>query len=72
MEWVGQVHLESILYFYLLGGYMGFDYQFIEFLGRGDITSAKALLIKKYPHLREDSDRIAEYIRCYQNHYCKA
>jgi hypothetical protein len=71
MERVRPLHLESISYFYLLGGYMGFDYQFTQFLRLGDIAAAQALLIKKYPHLKTDSDRIAEYIRLYQNHYCK-
>jgi hypothetical protein len=71
MEWVRPLHLESISYIYLLGGIMGFDYQFTQFLRQGDIASAKNLLIKKYPHLKTDSDRIASYIELYQDHYCK-
>jgi hypothetical protein len=69
MERVRPVHLESISYICLLGGYMGFDYQFTQLLRLGDIAAAKNLLIKKYPHLRQDSDRTALYIRLYQNHY---
>jgi hypothetical protein len=30
---------------------MDFDHAFTQLLRRGDIASAKALLIKKYPHL---------------------
>ncbi len=69
MERVRPLHLESIPYFYLLGGIMGFDYQFVQLLRLGDVAAAKALLIKKYPHLRQDSDRIALYIESYQSLY---
>ncbi|MFM6532211.1 MAG: hypothetical protein ACKPIB_28670 [Dolichospermum sp.] len=48
---------------------MNFDQQFTQLLRRGDIAAAKNLLIKQYPHLKNDSDRIAKYIRLYQNHY---
>lgn len=48
---------------------MGFDYQFTQLLRRGDIAAAKALLLKKYPHLKKDSDRIALYIESYRSHY---
>jgi hypothetical protein len=48
---------------------MGFDQQFVQFLRCGDIAAAKNLLIRKYPHLRKDSDRIALYIVMYQDHY---
>ncbi|MFM5957263.1 MAG: hypothetical protein ACKOQ2_08875 [Dolichospermum sp.] len=48
---------------------MSFDQQFTQLLRLGDIAAAKNLLIKKYPHLKQDSDRVAEYIRLYQNHY---
>jgi hypothetical protein len=45
---------------------MKFDRHFIYLLKIGDIAAAQTLLIKKYPHLKEDSDRIAMYIRRYQ------
>lgn len=48
---------------------MGFDYQFTQLLRSGDIASAKALLLRKYPHLKRDGDRIALYIELYQEHY---
>jgi hypothetical protein len=50
---------------------MNFDYQFSQFLRLGDVAAAKALLLKKYPHLKTDSDRIALYVVMYQDHYCK-
>ncbi|MFM6255604.1 MAG: hypothetical protein ACKPEQ_41810, partial [Dolichospermum sp.] len=64
--------LESISHLCLLeeiimGKY--FDQCFIRLLESGDIQGARALLIKQYPHLKNDSDRIAKYIRLYQNHY---
>ena len=68
MEWVRPLYLGPIPYLYLLGGYMGFDYQFIKLLRGGDIVAAKNLLIRKYPHLRKDSDRIELYISLYQDH----
>ncbi|MFM6220477.1 MAG: hypothetical protein ACKPCK_13560 [Dolichospermum sp.] len=46
-----------------------FDQCFIKLLESGDIAAAKNLLVQKYPHLKQDSDRIAKYIRLYQNHY---
>ncbi|MFM6671554.1 MAG: hypothetical protein ACKPJO_15735 [Dolichospermum sp.] len=46
-----------------------FDQCFIRLLRSGDIAAAKNLLIKQYPHLKNDSDRIEKYIRLYQNHY---
>jgi hypothetical protein len=48
---------------------MNFDHQFAQLLKLGDVAAAKNLLIKKYPHLRKDSDRIALYIQSYQDHY---
>ncbi|MFM6477118.1 MAG: hypothetical protein ACKPGH_27090 [Dolichospermum sp.] len=48
---------------------MNFDQQFTQLLRRGDIAAAKNLLVQKYPHLKNDGDRVAEYIRLYQNHY---
>ncbi|MFM6919297.1 MAG: hypothetical protein ACKPKT_17320 [Dolichospermum sp.] len=48
---------------------MSFDQQFTQLLRLGDIAAAKNLLIKKYPHLKQDSDRISKYVRLYQNHY---
>lgn len=50
---------------------MGFDQKFVQLLKLGDIAAAKNLLLKKYPHLKTDSDRIALYIESYQSHYCK-
>lgn len=50
---------------------MNFDHQFSQFLRLGDIAAAKALLLKKYPHLKTDSDRITLYIVMYQTHCCK-
>ncbi|MFM6671560.1 MAG: hypothetical protein ACKPJO_15765 [Dolichospermum sp.] len=46
-----------------------FDEAFIRFLRSGDIAAAKNLLVQKYPHLKNDGDRIEKYIRLYQNHY---
>jgi hypothetical protein len=66
MEWAGSLHLGVFPYFYLLGGYMSFDRHFIYLLKIGDIAAAKALLLEKYPHLKEDSDRIAMYILRYK------
>ncbi|MFM6078528.1 MAG: hypothetical protein ACKPCI_08410 [Dolichospermum sp.] len=48
-----------------------FDQCFTRLLESGDIQGARALLIKQYPHLKNDGDRVAKYIRLYQNHYCK-
>jgi hypothetical protein len=45
---------------------MSFDRHFIYLLKIGDIAAAKALLLEKYPHLKEDSDRIAMYILRYK------
>jgi hypothetical protein len=45
---------------------MNFDRHFIYLLKIGDIAAAQTLLIKKYPHLKEDSDRIAMYILRYK------
>ncbi|MFM6918122.1 MAG: hypothetical protein ACKPKT_11200 [Dolichospermum sp.] len=37
---------------------MNFDQQFTQLLRRGDIAAAKNLLVQKYPHLKNDSDRL--------------
>ncbi|MFM6844661.1 MAG: hypothetical protein ACKPKQ_17240, partial [Dolichospermum sp.] len=71
-ERIRALRLESISHLCLLeeiimGKY--FDQCFIRLLESGDIQGARALLIKQYPHLKNDGDRIAKYIRLYQNHY---
>ena len=42
-----------------------FDDEFTQLLRTGDIEGAIALLIKKYPHLKNERDRQARYIRLY-------
>jgi hypothetical protein len=45
---------------------MIFDQKMTSLIRSGRFDAAKNLLIRKYPHLKEDSDRIAMYIRRYQ------
>jgi hypothetical protein len=42
-----------------------FDNVFIQLLRIGDVEGAIALLLKKYPHLKNDKDQQARYIRLY-------
>ena len=42
-----------------------FDNVFTQLLRSGDIEGAIALLIKKYPHLKNDKDQQARYIALY-------
>ena len=46
-----------------------FDQHFISYLEIGDMEGAIALLIKQYPHLRNDKDRQALYINKYKACY---
>lgn len=42
-----------------------FDRRFIDLLRIGDVESAIALLTKKYPHLKNEKDRQARYVKLY-------
>ena len=42
-----------------------FDNVFIQFLKLGDVEGAIALLLKKYPHLKNERDRQARYLALY-------
>lgn len=42
-----------------------FDRIFSQFLKLGDMDSAIALLLKKYPHLKNEKDQQARYIKLY-------
>lgn len=42
-----------------------FDVEFTQLLKIGDTDGAIALLIKKYPHLKNERDRQARYIALY-------
>jgi hypothetical protein len=44
---------------------LGFDNVFIQLLKFGDIEGAIALLLKKYPHLKNDKDQQARYVALY-------
>jgi hypothetical protein len=48
---------------------MKFDFEFTQLLRHGDIAAAKTLLVKKYPHLKTDSDRVNLYVQKYQKLY---
>jgi hypothetical protein len=48
-----------------------FDRRFIDLLRIGDIEGAIALLLKKYPHLKNDKDQQARYIGLYSARLCK-
>ena len=42
-----------------------FDTDFTQLLKIGDIEGAIALLIKKYPHLKNDKEQQARYTKLY-------
>lgn len=42
-----------------------FDVEFTQLLKIGDIEGAIALLTQKYPHLKNERDRQARYIKLY-------
>ena len=48
---------------------MYFDQQFIRLLASGDLEGAIALLLKKYPHLKNDKDRQRLYVQRYKRAY---
>ncbi len=48
---------------------MCFDQRFIRLLEVGDLEGAIALLLKKYPHLKNDKDRQDLYITRYRRAY---